>query len=97
MNKEIFFMKQRVHLRVSFAITILLSLMTPPASANSLYVSTTGTDANDCFSTASPCLTFQHAHDQAAAGDEIHCVGAFSTSFQLALFAKNAVTYAGPA
>jgi hypothetical protein len=85
MNEGVFSMKQRVHLLVSFAITILLSLMTLPASANTLYVSSTstGTDANNCLSAATPCLSFQRAHDLAAAGDEIHCVGDYETSFQL--------------
>jgi hypothetical protein len=83
MTEGFFIMRKLVHLLVSFAITAVLSLMAPPASANKLYVSSTGTDANNCFSPAAACLTFQHAHDQAAAGDEITCVTPFQTAFQL--------------
>jgi len=56
------------------AISAMLApaLSTAPAMAvaNKTWVSATGSDANPC-TIAQPCATFQHAHDQAAAGGEV--------------------------
>ena len=48
-----------------------------PASASALvtrtYVSRSGSDANDCTA-ATPCATFQRAHDQTLAGGEVNAL-----------------------
>src|SRR5262245_48160724 len=50
----------------------LLALAAAPASAQParVFVAAQGSDANPC-TFASPCRTFQHAHDVVAAGGEI--------------------------
>jgi hypothetical protein len=46
------------------------SLHAAPAQAQRVFVAATGSDGNPC-TFASPCRSFQHAHDVAAAGGEI--------------------------
>jgi hypothetical protein len=58
---------------MSFAVlaTVLAcSLLAEPAQAQRVFVSATGSDGNPC-NFASPCRTFQHAHDTAPANGEI--------------------------
>jgi len=52
------------------------------ANATNRYVATTGSDTlNDCSVLLSPCLTVQHAHDQASAGDTINiAAGTYSVT-----------------
>src|ERR1700740_2887753 len=52
------------------ASTFFCSLHTDPAQAQRLFVSATGLDGNPC-TFASPCRTFQHAHDVTGANGEI--------------------------
>jgi hypothetical protein len=52
------------------AIAFACSLHTTPAQAQRYFVGATGSDGNPC-TFASPCRSFQHAHDVAAAGSEI--------------------------
>jgi hypothetical protein len=51
-------------------IAFSCSLHAYPAQAQRVFVSATGSDSNPC-SFASPCRSFQHAHDTAPAGGEI--------------------------
>jgi hypothetical protein len=53
-----------------FAIVFACSMHTVPAQAQRVFVSATGSDGNPC-SFASPCRSFQHAHDTVAANGEI--------------------------
>src|SRR5262249_31161057 len=57
----------------AFAVSLLaLSLGTTPTRAQTrVFVAATGSDGNPC-TFASPCRTFQHAHDVVAAGGEIN-------------------------
>jgi hypothetical protein len=52
------------------AIAFACSLHANPAQAQRVFVSATGLDTNPC-TFASPCRSFQHAHDVAAANGEI--------------------------
>ena len=58
------------------AILALLIATMPVSTAravgNNFYVSTAGNDGNDCFSTATACLTIQVAINKASAGDTIN-------------------------
>jgi hypothetical protein len=53
-----------------FAIFLVCVLPADPAQAQRVFVAATGSDGNPC-TFASPCRTFQHAHDTAPAGGEI--------------------------
>jgi hypothetical protein len=53
-----------------FAAVFACSMHASPAQAQRVFVSATGSDGNPC-SFASPCRTFQHAHDVASAHGEI--------------------------
>src|SRR6516165_7290011 len=53
-----------------FAAILIGSLHVNPAQAQRVFVSATGLDTNPC-TFASPCRSFQHAHDVAAANGEI--------------------------
>jgi hypothetical protein len=53
-----------------FAAILIGSLHVNPAQAQRVFVSATGSDSNPC-TFASPCRSFQHAHDVAAANGEI--------------------------
>jgi hypothetical protein len=53
-----------------FAAVLLCAVRADPAQAQRLFVSATGLDGNPC-TFASPCRTFQHAHDVIAASGEI--------------------------
>jgi hypothetical protein len=52
------------------AIAFTCSMHSTPAQAQRVFVAATGSDSNPC-SFASPCRSFQHAHDAAPAGGEI--------------------------
>jgi hypothetical protein len=52
------------------AIVFACTMLASPAQAQRVFVSATGSDGNPC-SFASPCRSFQHAHDTAPAGGEI--------------------------
>jgi hypothetical protein len=72
-----------VSVLLSTAIAILLAMQSfmlaqanapeslPKASANTWYVSTAGSDANDCISPSTPCLTINKAIEYTANGDVI--------------------------
>jgi hypothetical protein len=54
------------------AIALATFVLPASAAAATRYVSETGSDTtNDCAAAASPCLTVQHAADQAASGDTV--------------------------
>jgi hypothetical protein len=62
-------------LPASAALIALMAVMALPAQANpgDLYVADTGSDlGNNCTAAATPCLTIQHAVNEAVAGDTIH-------------------------
>ena len=67
--------------RLSFCLGLLLmlGLSSAPAHAqlNRTWVSNTGNDGNTCAQ-ASPCLTFQGAHDKTNAGGEVNCLNSGS-------------------
>src|SRR5262249_56034751 len=71
------------------------------AHAADRFVSTTGSDsANDCLTSASPCLTLTHAVAQAASGDTVKNAGgtyagtlSFSASVTLTLSAGWTATF----
>ncbi|MBO6575652.1 MAG: T9SS type A sorting domain-containing protein [Rhodothermales bacterium] len=53
-------------------LAVLIAAASIPASAQTRYVRTSGSDAaNDCTTSGSPCLTIVHALDQANSGDTI--------------------------
>jgi len=56
--------------RIAVALVALAALHATPALAQRVFVAAQGADANPC-TFASPCRTFQHAHDVVAAGGEI--------------------------
>jgi hypothetical protein len=53
-----------------FAAVFVWSIQAAPAQAQRVFVGATGSDSNPCTFT-SPCRSFQHAHDVAAANGEI--------------------------
>ena len=53
-----------------FAAILVFTSHVNPAQAQRVFVATTGSDSNPC-SFASPCRSFQHAHDVTAANGEI--------------------------
>jgi hypothetical protein len=53
-----------------FAAVFACSMHADPAQAQRVFVSATGSDGNPC-TFASPCRSFQHAHDTTGAGGEI--------------------------
>ena len=61
----------RIQLPYALLVAIFAcSMHAAPAQAQRVFVSATGSDGNPC-SFASPCRTFQHAHDTAPANGEI--------------------------
>jgi hypothetical protein len=63
-------MRIRLPFALLAAIVFTCSLHAAPAQAQRVFVSATGSDGNPC-SFASPCRSFQHAHDVAPAHGEI--------------------------
>jgi len=55
----------------TIAALLAFGLGASPAHANRFWVSGHGTDSGACGPVSAPCLSFQRAHDNAAAGDEI--------------------------
>jgi hypothetical protein len=53
-----------------FAAVFICSMHAAPAQAQRVFVSASGSDSNPC-TFASPCRSFQHAHDSVAANGEI--------------------------
>jgi hypothetical protein len=56
--------------QLSFAVLAVVFACATPAQAQRVFVSATGSDGNPC-TFASPCRSFQHAHDVAPAHGEI--------------------------
>jgi hypothetical protein len=63
-------MRIQLPLALLFAAVFACSMHAAPAQAQRVFVSATGSDGNPC-NFASPCRTFQHAHDVAPASGEI--------------------------
>jgi hypothetical protein len=63
-------MRTRLSLTLLVATAFACSLHPAPAQAQRVFVSATGSDGNPC-TFASPCRSFQHAHDVAPASGEI--------------------------
>jgi hypothetical protein len=63
-------MRIQLPFAVLFAAIFACSMHAAPAQAQRVFVSATGSDGNPC-TFASPCRSFQHAHDIAAANSEI--------------------------
>jgi hypothetical protein len=63
-------MRIQLSFAVLFAAVFACSMHAAPAQAQRVFVSATGSDGNPC-TFASPCRTFQHAHNTTAAGGEI--------------------------
>jgi Bacterial Ig domain/Right handed beta helix region len=61
-------MKQHLY----FVCIMLVMLSVPVAGATNYYVSTTGSDSNNCLSSGTPCLTTAHAESLSSAGDTIN-------------------------
>gem|GEM_PF-2417570 len=61
-------------LRIPLGVVMATAAMgASTALAADRYIATNGSDtANDCSSSAAPCLTLQYTLDQAAAGDTVH-------------------------
>lgn len=75
------------------AFYLCLSLAAAPALAGIVsFVSGKGVDAGDCSSPASPCRTFQYAHNQTLAGGEIK---ALDPANYFAVTINRAITIAG--
>ncbi len=62
-------LKQNLMRVFTFAVLVLLPAVVAQGQART-FVSSTGSDANDC-SRSSPCRNFQRAHDAVAAGGEV--------------------------
>jgi hypothetical protein len=60
----------RITIVIAAGLAFAATLPAAPAQAQRVFVSATGADGNPC-TFASPCRTFQHAHDTVAAGGEI--------------------------
>jgi hypothetical protein len=63
-------MRIQLPFAVLFAAVFTCTMHADPAQAQRVFVSATGSDGNPC-TFASPCRSFQHAHDTTAAGGEI--------------------------
>jgi hypothetical protein len=63
-------MRIQLSFAVLFAAVFACAMHAGPAQAQRVFVSGTGSDSNPC-TFASPCRSFQHAHDVAPAGGEI--------------------------
>ena len=63
-------MRNQLSFAVLVAVVCACSMHAAPAQAQRVFVSATGSDGNPC-TFASPCRSFQHAHDLTAAGGEI--------------------------
>jgi hypothetical protein len=63
-------MNKIAYLLTLFVGALICALYADPAQAQRVFVSATGSDGNPC-TFASPCRTFQHAHDTVAANGEI--------------------------
>ena len=63
-------LKQNLTRVFTFALLFLLAAMAAQGQAARTFVSSDGSDANDC-SRPSPCRNFQRAHDAVAAGGEV--------------------------
>ena len=63
-------MRIQLPFAVLFAAVFACSMQASHAQAQRVFVSATGSDGNPC-NFASPCRSFQHAHDTAPAGGEI--------------------------
>jgi hypothetical protein len=60
----------RIAIVIAAALAFAVTLSAAPAQAQRVFVSGTGSDGNPC-TFASPCRSFQHAHDVASSGGEI--------------------------
>src|ERR1700686_5098439 len=60
----------RTAIVIAAGLAFAAMLSAVPAQAQRVFVSATGSDGNPC-TFASPCRSFQHAHDVVAAGGEI--------------------------
>jgi len=60
----------RIGIVIAAALAFAATLASVPAQAQRVFVSATGLDGNPC-TFASPCRSFQHAHDVASSGGEI--------------------------
>ncbi len=60
----------RIAIVIAAALACAVTLSAGPAQAQRVFVSGTGSDGNPC-TFASPCRSFQHAHDVASSGGEI--------------------------
>jgi parallel beta helix pectate lyase-like protein len=63
-------LKQNLTPVFTFALLFLLTAVTAQGQAARTFVSSAGSDANDC-SRSSPCRNFQRAHDAVASGGEV--------------------------
>jgi hypothetical protein len=63
-------MRIRLPFALLFVAVLASSIHAAPAQAQRVFVSATGSDGNPC-TFASPCRSFQHAHDTVAANGEI--------------------------
>lgn len=78
--------------RMLSLVVLAIGFFAGPASAQTRFVATTGTDAGTCVNAGSPCRTIQYAHGQAAAGDTISiAAGTYSESPRI----TKSVTLAG--
>jgi hypothetical protein len=76
------------------ALLVPLVLATPGWGAN-LYVSTSGSDSNDCLSNATACLTLAHVEAVSAAGDTIN-LAAGTYRISTPIFPKSNQVFLGP-
>src|SRR5262249_60431387 len=80
---------------LSLALLAMLAALplAPAAAGAKVYVSNTGSDGNPC-NAASPCATFQHAHDTVDGGGEISVLtpGDYGGTSSLPLTVTKSVT-----
>ncbi|HEV8266954.1 MAG TPA: right-handed parallel beta-helix repeat-containing protein [Thermoanaerobaculia bacterium] len=81
-------------MKISAAALVSLLLSASPLVAQQVFVSSTGSDSNNCFTFTTPCRTFAGALSQVSAGGEVIAIG--SGEFGIATINKAVTIEAAP-